>query len=122
MLGTLLLLTAALLRARFHFCAPQQLAAFEAYPTLMTAAYSAYSVGWLVMCFAVLVLVHQVALWNRTWAFWGGALTLIGLFTRTFSAGVDHMAFQMVTVARERDRANFCGFERASASPSCRSG
>lgn len=98
MLGPLLLLAAALLRVRFHFFAPQQLQAFDAHPTLMTAAYSTYSMGWLVMCFAVLALVHQIARWNRVWAFWAGALALIGLFNRTFSAGVDHLAFQMVTV------------------------
>jgi hypothetical protein len=93
-----LLLTGALLRVRFHFFAPQQLQAFDAHPALVTAAYSVFSMGTMVMCFAVLALVHHIAAWNRSWAFWGGALAMIGLFNRTFSAGVDHLAFQMVTV------------------------
>jgi hypothetical protein len=94
----LLLLTGALLRIQFHFFAPQQLEAYAAHPILMTAAYSTYSIGSVVLCFGILLLVHRIAEWNRTWAFWGGALALIGFFNRTFSAGVDHMAFQMVNV------------------------
>lgn len=97
-LAPLLLLAGALLRVQFHFFAPQQLEAFEAHPTLISAAYSTYSVGVVVLCLAILTLVHLIAMWNRTWAFWGGALAIIGLFNRTFSAGVDHMAFQMVSV------------------------
>ena len=97
-LGPVLLLTGALLRVRFHFFAPQQLQAFEAHPDLVAAAYSTYSVGALVLCFGLMALVHRIADWSRTWAFWGGALAIIGLFNRTFSAGVDHMAFQMARV------------------------
>ena len=98
MLGPVLLLAGALLRVQFHFFAPQQLQAFKAHPLLVTAAYSTYSMGAVVLCLGVLALVHRIADWNRTWAFWGGALAVIGLFNRTFSAGVDHMAFQLVTV------------------------
>jgi hypothetical protein len=97
-LGPLLALTGALLRVQFHYFAPQQLHAYEAHPDLLTAAYSAYSMGWVVLCFGVLALVHRIAAWNRNWAFWGGALALLGLFNRTFNAGVDHMAFQMAAV------------------------
>ena len=97
-LGPLLLLTGALLRVQFHFFAPQQLQAFEGHPRLVAAAYSAYSLGAVALCLGVLALVHRIAVWDRTWAFWGGALAVIGLFNRTFSAGVDHMAFQMVSV------------------------
>ena len=97
-LGPVLLLIGALLRIQFHFFAPQQLHAFERHPGLVTAAYSTYSVGAVALYLGILVLVHRIAGWNRTWAFWGGALAVIGLFNRTFSAGVDHMAFQMVTV------------------------
>ena len=97
-LGPLLLLTGALLRVQFHFFAPQQLRAFERHPELVTPAYSTYSAGAVALCFAILALVHRIAVWNRTWAFWGGAFAVIGLFNRIFSAGVDHMAFQMVTV------------------------
>jgi hypothetical protein len=97
-LGPVLLLTGALLRIQFHFFAPQQLQAFEGHPNLVTAAYSTYSVGAVALGFGVLALVHRIAVWNRTWAFWGGALAVTGLFNRIFSAGVDHMAFQMVSV------------------------
>lgn len=92
------MLTGALLRVQFHFFAPQQLQAFESNPRLLTAAYSTYWIGVVTLCLGVLLLVHRIAEWNRTWAFWGGALAVIGLFNRIFSAGVDHMAFQMVTV------------------------
>jgi hypothetical protein len=97
-LGPVLLLTGALLRVQFHFFAPQQLQAFETHPALVNAAYSTFSAGTVVLCLGILPLVHRIAVWNRTWAFWGGALAVIGLFNRTFSAGVDHMAFQMVSV------------------------
>jgi hypothetical protein len=93
-----LLLMGALLRIQFHYFAPQQLQAFERHPLLVTAAYSTYSIGTVVLCLGVLTLVHRIAAWNRTWAFWGGTLAMIGLFNRTFSAGVDHMSFHMVTV------------------------
>jgi hypothetical protein len=97
-LGPMLALTGALLRVQFHFFAPQQLQSYEAHPDLLTAAYSAYSMGWVALCFGILALVHRIAAWNRNWAFWGGVLTLLGLFNRTFNAGVDHMAFQMAAV------------------------
>jgi hypothetical protein len=97
-LGPVLILSGALLRIQFHFFAPQQLRAYEAHPHLVTAAYSTYSLGILALCLGALALVHRIAACNRTWAFWGGALAVIGLFNRTFSAGVDHMAFQMVAV------------------------
>ena len=97
-LGPILLLTGALLRIQFHFFAPPQLQAFEAHPHLVTAAYGTYSVGAVTLCLGILTFVHRIAVWNRTWAFWGGTLAVLGLFNRIFSAGVDHMAFQMVTV------------------------
>lgn len=97
-LGPVLLLSGALLRVQFHFFAPQQLQAFERHPTLVTTAYSTYWLGVVLLSLGVLALVHRIAAWNRTWAFWGGALAVIGLFNRTFSAGVDHMAFQMTSV------------------------
>jgi hypothetical protein len=97
-LGPVLLLTGALLRVQFHFFAPQQLQAYEAHPNLMSAAYSCHSMGSVVLCLGILLLVHRIAAWNRTWAFWGGFFAVTGLFNRVFSAGVDHMAFMMVKV------------------------
>jgi hypothetical protein len=31
-------------------------------------------------------------------AFWGGLLVILGLFARTFHAGIDHLAYQIVNV------------------------
>jgi len=97
-IGPLLILTGALLRVQFHYFFPQQLAAFQNHPTLLTAAYSVYSLGNVVLCFGILHLVTLIAQWNRVWAIWAGMLILSGLFTRTFHAGIDHMAFQLVRV------------------------
>ena len=72
--GPVLVLSGALLRVQFHFFAPQQLQAFEQHPMLITAAYSAYWLGFVALSLGVLLLVHRIAAWNRTWAFWGGAL------------------------------------------------
>lgn len=97
-LGPLLILTGALLRIQFHYFAPQQLAAFQDHPTLITAAYSVYSLGNVVLCFGILYLVALIGKWDRVWAIWAGMLVLSGFFTRTFHAGIDHMAFQLVRV------------------------
>ena len=97
-LGPLLIATGALLRARFHFFAPQQLAAYQEHPTLVTAAYSFYSFGSVVLCFGILALANRIGRWSPVWAAWAGCLAIVGLFNRTFSAGVDHLAFQLVRV------------------------
>lgn len=97
-LGPLLILTGVLLRIQFHFFAPQQLAAFAAHPTLITAAYSCFALGNVVLCFGIISLATFIGTWNRVWGIWGGALAISGLFTRTFHAGIDHLAFQLVHV------------------------
>ncbi|QHT71958.1 hypothetical protein GXP67_09810 [Rhodocytophaga rosea] len=97
-LGPVLILTGALLRIEFHFFAPQQLSAYEAHPTLITAAYSCFAVGNVVLCFGIIILATLISAWNRVWGIWGGALAISGLFTRTFHAGIDHLAFQLVDV------------------------
>ncbi|QFG23816.1 hypothetical protein [Actinomadura sp. WMMB 499] len=91
--GPVLLLTGVLLRARFPFFFPDQLAAYDGHPILVTASYSAFAAGTVVLCPAVL---HLAGL-NRTAAL-GGSLTIVGLFARTFHAGIDHLAFQLVDV------------------------
>jgi hypothetical protein len=103
-LGPVLILTGALLRIQFHFFAPQQLTAFEAHPNLITAAYSCYAVGSVTLCFGIISLATFIGTWNRVWGIWGGSLAILGLFTRTFHAGIDHMAFQLVQV-QSRDLA-----------------
>ena len=62
--------------------------AYEQHPDLVTAAYSALAFDAVALCLGILILVHRTAAWNGTWAFWGGACAVIGLFNRTFSAGV----------------------------------
>ena len=97
-LGPILIASGALLRIGFHFFAPQQLAAYQAHPNQITAAYSFYSMGSVVLCFGIIALANRIGRWSPAWAAWGGCLAILGLFNRTFSAGVDHMAFQLVRV------------------------
>ena len=96
--GPLLIATGALLRIQFYYFAPQQLAAYQDHPTLITAAYSFYSIGSVVLCLGIISLANMIARWSPVWAAWGGCLAIFGLFNRTFSAGVDHLAFQLVRV------------------------
>ncbi|MFI6519738.1 hypothetical protein ACIBF1_29550 [Spirillospora sp. NPDC050679] len=96
MLGPVLLLAGVLLRARFHFFFPDQLAAYDRHPTLMTASYSCFAAGSVALCPAVTALVARIGATRPTLAAFGGGLTLLGLFARTFHAGADHLAFQLV--------------------------
>lgn len=97
-LAPLLLLLGVLLRVRFHFFFPQQLAAFEEHPGLMRASYSAFVLGNVLLWPAIATLARRIGAHSPTWALWGGALAMFGLFARTFHAGVDHLAFQLVSV------------------------
>ena len=98
LLGPALLLAGVLLRVRFHFFFPDQLAAYYEHPTLMTVSYSAFAAGTVVMCPAVIALATRIGAFRPTWAAFGGTLALVGLFARTFHAGIDHLAFQLVDV------------------------
>lgn len=100
-LGPVFILAGALLRIQFHFFAPQQLAAFKVQPNLITAAYSCYALGSVILCFGIISLASFISTWSRVWGIWGGVLAILGLFTRTFHAGIDHMAFQLVEVQSE---------------------
>ena len=95
-LGPLLLLVGVLLRIQFHFFFPRQLAAFQEHPTLMAASYGSFLAGNIVLWPAVVTLAWLIGATRPAWALWGGTLVLFGLFARTFHAGVDHLAFQMV--------------------------
>jgi hypothetical protein len=97
-LGPPLLLAGVLLRLPAHFFYPQQLAAYARQPVRMEVAYGLFVAGNLLLWPAVLVLVQLIGVRSPRWAYWGGALTMFGLFARTFSAGVDHLAFQLVRV------------------------
>ncbi|MFF5287287.1 hypothetical protein [Streptomyces sp. NPDC013171] len=96
--GPLLVLTGVLLRLRFDFFFPAQLSAYEQRPDLMRASYSLVAAGWVLLWPGVALLAARVGERHREPAVWGGVLTVLGLFARTFHAGVDHLAFQLVTV------------------------
>lgn len=93
-----LLLTGVLLRIRVHYFFPQQLAAFAEHPTLMAASYNFFLAGNILMWPAIITLASLVSATRPGWATWGGSLVIFGLFARTFHAGVDHLAFQIVRV------------------------
>ena len=112
--GPLLLLLAVVLRLPFFFSSippahieaikahatffPLELAAVEAHPDLMVASYGSFLAGNILMWPAVATLVRLIDATRPVWALWGGALTIFGLFARTFHAGVDHFAFQLIRV------------------------
>jgi hypothetical protein len=95
--GPLLVLAGVLLRVRFDFFFPAQLSAFEHHPVLMTASYSLVSAGWVLLWPGVVLLATDIGAHYRELAVWGGAFAVLGLFARTFHAGVDHASAQLVT-------------------------
>jgi hypothetical protein len=97
-LGPLLMLTGVLLRAGRNFFFPDQLAAYAQHPALMFTAYSCFLAGNVLLWPAVAMLAHRIGVTRPIIAVWGGALATFGLFARTFHAGVDHLAFQLVRV------------------------
>ncbi|MFC0599728.1 hypothetical protein [Streptomyces palmae] len=98
LLGPLSVLAGVLLRLRFDLFFPAQLSAYQDHPHLMTASYSLVATGWVLLGPGVVLLATRIGERFRELAAWGGALTLLGLFARTFHAGVDHLGFQLVTV------------------------
>lgn len=95
-LGPLLLLAGVALRYRFNFFFPDQLAAFHEHPTLLIASYSTFAAGNVLMWPAVIILAKMISVKRPAWAFLGGTFAIFGLFARTFHAGIDHLAFQLV--------------------------
>ncbi|WP_405982821.1 hypothetical protein [Streptomyces sp. NBC_00158] len=91
----LLLGTGVLLRLPFHFFFPDQLAARVAHPGLIAAAYGAFAAGTLLLWPAVATLAARIGRRRPGPALWGGVFAVLGLFARTFHAGVDHLAFQL---------------------------
>jgi hypothetical protein len=92
----LVLLIGVLLRIQFHFFFPQQLEAFEQHPTLMSVAYNFFVAGNILLWPAIITLARYIGFRKGQWALWGGSLVIFGLFARTFHAGVDYFAFQLV--------------------------
>lgn len=97
-LGPVLLLAGVVLRLPFHFFFPQQLEAFKVHPVRISVAYSTFVTGNVMMWPAIATLSRLIAARSPAWAVWGGTLVIFGLFARTFHAGVDHLAFQLVRV------------------------
>jgi hypothetical protein len=95
-LGPVLLLTGTVLRSPYHFFFPDQLKAAADHPALMAAAYTAFLAGHVVMWPAVAEVARRIAPARPVWAAWGGVLVTVGLFARTFHAGVDQAAFSAV--------------------------
>jgi hypothetical protein len=95
-LAPLLFLTGILLRLRFHFFFPQQLAAFNEHPALITASYNFFLAGNIALWPAITGLAHLIGQTRPHWAAFGGCFVIFGLFARTFHAGADFLAFQMV--------------------------
>lgn len=92
----LVLLTGVLLRIQFNFFFPQQLEAFEQHPALMSAAYNSFVAGNILLWPAIITLARYVGIRKSQWALWGGTFVILGLFARSFHAGVDYFAFQLV--------------------------
>ncbi|MFD2795555.1 hypothetical protein ACFS27_18495 [Promicromonospora vindobonensis] len=118
--GPLLLLGGALLRVRFDFFFPTQLAAFDHHPGLIATSYALFAAGHLLLWPAVVLLAGRVAARSPGWGLWGGALVLSGTVARVFHAGMDHMAFRFadaagVSVATEAVSATYGSFQIFSA-------
>ncbi|ONI86889.1 hypothetical protein ALI22I_24905 [Saccharothrix sp. ALI-22-I] len=95
-LGPVLLLVGTLLRWPFHYFFPQQLAAVAEHPALMTTAHTAFVAGNVLLAPAVVAVAHRIGRIRPVLATWGAALVLVGLFERTFHAGIDQAAHGLV--------------------------
>lgn len=95
-LGPSLLFIGVILRIQYDFFFPDQLKAFKESPVLLTISYSAFLAGNILMWPAILALVNSICNKSPKLAFWGGFFAVFGLFARTFHAGVDYLAFQIV--------------------------
>ncbi|WP_406286234.1 hypothetical protein [Streptomyces sp. NBC_00209] len=90
----LLLGAGVLLRLPFHFFFPEQLAARVEHPGLIAVSYGAFAAGTVLLWPGLAVLAVRIGRRSPGMALWGGVLAVLGLFARTFHAGVDHLAFQ----------------------------
>nr|BFE84308.1 hypothetical protein GCM10020093_069090 [Planobispora longispora] len=96
--GPTLIMVGTLLRSQFYFFVPYQLHAYSQHPTLITAAYACFALGFVLLWPAVMTLAQRISATNPLWGMWGGCLVMIGLFTRTFQFGTDHFAFHLTDV------------------------
>ena len=96
--GPLLLLVGALLRVQFDFFFPAQLAAAKAHPVLIPAAYGFFLAGIVCLWPGILTVAQLIGTRRPGWALWGGTLTVLGLFKRTFDHGANHFALQLIPI------------------------
>ncbi|OKJ97599.1 hypothetical protein [Amycolatopsis sp. CB00013] len=94
-LAPLLLLTGTLLRSPFNFFFPDQLKAMSEHPALMTAAYTCFLAGNVLLLPAMVALATKIGRTRPALAAWGGLFVLFGLFERTFHAGIDQAALSL---------------------------
>ncbi|PRX50823.1 hypothetical protein B0I32_13653 [Nonomuraea fuscirosea] len=93
--GPTLIMVGTLLRSPFYFFVPYQLVAYTRHPALITAAYVCFAAGFVLLWPAIMALAHRIAVTHPLWGMWGGCLVMVGLFTRTFQYGTDHLAFHL---------------------------
>lgn len=98
LLGPILLLVGTLLRFPFDFFFPQQLKAYQEHPILLTTSYSLFLAGNILLWPAIATLAKLIGDKKPVWGVWGGTLVILGLFARTFHYGINHLAFQLVSV------------------------
>lgn len=97
-LAPLCLMAGVLLRIRFDFFFPDQLQAYDTHQTILFLSYSLFLAGNVLLWPGILTLTRLIGESKPLWAFWGGSLVIFGLFARTFHAGIDHLAFQLVPI------------------------
>ncbi|WP_086820307.1 hypothetical protein [Allokutzneria sp. NRRL B-24872] len=81
---------------RQTFDAPEQLAAYEQHPGLVTAGFVLYAVAAILMIPAVLTFGRVVAARSPRLAFWGTLLVIASLFAKGYFSGINQTAFQLV--------------------------
>ncbi|MFF9150468.1 hypothetical protein ACF1BN_37080 [Streptomyces sp. NPDC014861] len=104
-----LLSVGVLVRLPFPFFFPDQLAARVEHPGPIAVSYGAFAAGTVLLWPALAVLAVRVGRRNPGLALWGGVLAVLGLFARTFHAGVDHLAFQFADRQGAEAAARFVG-------------
>ncbi|WP_216657724.1 hypothetical protein [Sphingobacterium shayense] len=98
LIAPLLLLLSEILRIEFEFFYPEQLQAFIDHPTRLTASYSLFLAGNILLWPAIVALSNLIGKSQPAWALWGGTFVMLGLFARTFHYGINHLAFQLTKV------------------------
>ncbi|WP_338495306.1 hypothetical protein [Streptomyces sp. SJL17-4] len=84
-----------LLRLPYPSFFPEQLAARVEHPGPVAVSYGAFAAGTVLLWPGLAVLAVRIGRRSPGAALWGGVLAVLGLFARTFHAGVDHLAFQL---------------------------